>query len=319
MRMNSNILVGYVTAVAVTALVALATIPMDAFARQPVMVLLLIGLTAVVGAYPVRFSSLRTEMTATQPFVFFALVTLGAMSAVLVALAGVVGALIARRRPLVRMHLAFNLCSVTISTVAAHWVFNAMGGLSDAGYWSLLFPLAYGAAAYYLINTSLVTVAISIEKQRHFIDTWTESFRWTAAAYFSSLSLAVGLLFLLERVGTLSLALSLPPCWLLLAFYRTHRERMDEKQRRLEDVEALNARLDATVAELQESLDHVKLLQGLLPICMHCKSIKDEKDSWQKLEKYLAEHSEATFTHSLCGECRHEHYPELSPVETVSK
>jgi hypothetical protein len=44
---------------------------------------------------------------------------------------------------------------------------------------------------------------------------------------------------------------------------------------------------------------------------MWCKRIRDEGGSWQKLETYIAEHSEADFSHGLCPECKQEHYGEL--------
>jgi DNA-binding response OmpR family regulator len=63
------------------------------------------------------------------------------------------------------------------------------------------------------------------------------------------------------------------------------------------------------VRELQEALSHVKQLQGLLPICMFCKKIRDDSDTWHKLETYIERNSDAMFSHSLCGDCRREHYP----------
>jgi len=55
----------------------------------------------------------------------------------------------------------------------------------------------------------------------------------------------------------------------------------------------------------------VQTLQGLLPICMFCKRIRDENDHWQPLENYIGERSEASFSHSLCPECGRRHYPEI--------
>jgi DNA-binding response OmpR family regulator len=63
------------------------------------------------------------------------------------------------------------------------------------------------------------------------------------------------------------------------------------------------------VRQLQEALSHVKQLQGLLPICMFCKKIRDDSDTWHKLETYIERNSDAMFSHSLCGDCRKEHYP----------
>lgn len=48
---------------------------------------------------------------------------------------------------------------------------------------------------------------------------------------------------------------------------------------------------------------HVKTLEGLLPICAYCKKIRDEKNQWQPIERYIAPRSEARFSHSVCPEC----------------
>ena len=71
----------------------------------------------------------------------------------------------------------------------------------------------------------------------------------------------------------------------------------------------LEEALAGKVSELQEALSQVKQLQGLLPICMFCKKIRDDSDTWHRLETYIERNSEAIFSHSLCGDCRREHYP----------
>ena len=76
----------------------------------------------------------------------------------------------------------------------------------------------------------------------------------------------------------------------------------------------LQSQLAAKIAELESALTHVKHLQGLLPICMYCKKIRDDKDTWHRLETYIEKNSRAMFSHSLCEECREEHYPALSTV-----
>lgn len=57
------------------------------------------------------------------------------------------------------------------------------------------------------------------------------------------------------------------------------------------------------IAELQEALQNVKTLSGLLPICSSCKKIRDDKGYWNKIEEYIQDHSDAYFSHGLCQEC----------------
>jgi hypothetical protein len=42
---------------------------------------------------------------------------------------------------------------------------------------------------------------------------------------------------------------------------------------------------------------------------MHCKSIRDDSNTWHRLETYIESHSNALFTHSLCRKCLATHYP----------
>ena len=58
-----------------------------------------------------------------------------------------------------------------------------------------------------------------------------------------------------------------------------------------------------TIVRLQEALNEVQLLSGLLPICACCKKIKDEHKVWQPFESYTSAHSEAKFSHGLCPDC----------------
>ena len=53
-----------------------------------------------------------------------------------------------------------------------------------------------------------------------------------------------------------------------------------------------------------------KTLSGLLPICSHCKRIRDDAGYWSQVESYVSKYSEAEFSHSLCPNCLLEHYPE---------
>ncbi|MCB0165139.1 MAG: hypothetical protein KDI79_12985 [Anaerolineae bacterium] len=58
--------------------------------------------------------------------------------------------------------------------------------------------------------------------------------------------------------------------------------------------------IEAHNKELQEALAKVKLLSGLLPICMNCKQICDDEGYWQQVEVYIRDHSEVDFSHGIC-------------------
>lgn len=71
--------------------------------------------------------------------------------------------------------------------------------------------------------------------------------------------------------------------------------------------------LKSKIDELERARREVKRLQGLLPICMHCGSIRADDGRWQSVELYVQEHTEAKFSHGLCDTCLDERYPESPP------
>ena len=68
---------------------------------------------------------------------------------------------------------------------------------------------------------------------------------------------------------------------------------------------------DSLVSDLQKALSEVKTLRGFLPICSHCKKIRDDKGYWNQIESYIREHSEVEFSHSICQECAKRYYPDM--------
>jgi DNA-binding response OmpR family regulator len=74
-----------------------------------------------------------------------------------------------------------------------------------------------------------------------------------------------------------------------------------------------NAELQAKNEQLQQALDKVKVLSGLLPICANCKKIRDDQGYWQDVAVYIRDHSEADFTHGICPECIQKLYPDYFP------
>jgi DNA-binding NtrC family response regulator len=70
----------------------------------------------------------------------------------------------------------------------------------------------------------------------------------------------------------------------------------------------VSAEREHLLHELQSAMARIKALQGILKICSHCKRIRDDAGSWHLLEQYVTEHSTAEFSHSVCPDCRSEHY-----------
>lgn len=74
----------------------------------------------------------------------------------------------------------------------------------------------------------------------------------------------------------------------------------EELERRVEE---RTAQLRRANQELQDALGRVKQLEGIIPICMYCKKVRVDPGSWDRIEKYVTEHTNATFSHGICPEC----------------
>lgn len=83
-----------------------------------------------------------------------------------------------------------------------------------------------------------------------------------------------------------------------------------ERSRRLAFSHLLTER--HTRHQLQTTLQELKTLRGMIPICCMCKRIRDDKGYFEALEDYLRKNSEADFTHTLCPECLEKYYPDFS-------
>ncbi|WP_243302966.1 hypothetical protein [Geothrix oryzisoli] len=75
--------------------------------------------------------------------------------------------------------------------------------------------------------------------------------------------------------------------------------------------DTLELRVATRTQELQTALDTIKTLHGILPICASCKKIRDDQGSWNQLETYISQHTDADFTHGICPDCAKRLYPDL--------
>jgi DNA-binding response OmpR family regulator len=78
----------------------------------------------------------------------------------------------------------------------------------------------------------------------------------------------------------------------------------------------LQQALAGRIRELEGATSHIKRLQGILPICMHCHRIRDDREVWQRLEKYITENTGAMLSHGLCPECAKKYYDGYAAEES---
>jgi PAS domain S-box-containing protein len=88
----------------------------------------------------------------------------------------------------------------------------------------------------------------------------------------------------------------------------TERKRTEEEVHKLnmeleQRVRDRTAELEATVRELQQALQEVRTLRGLIPICAWCKKVRDDKQYWHSVESFVTARTEARFSHGMCPDC----------------
>ena len=104
---------------------------------------------------------------------------------------------------------------------------------------------------------------------------------------------------------------------LLLSTYQNAVQKNSELKKAHNDLigiyrqlEHKNIELEKLNHDLQHALTEVKTLSGLLPICAHCKKIRDDKGYWNQIETYMAKRIDVEFTHGICPSCAKKFFPE---------
>ncbi|MBN1605265.1 MAG: hypothetical protein JW940_01455 [Polyangiaceae bacterium] len=100
---------------------------------------------------------------------------------------------------------------------------------------------------------------------------------------------------------------------LLVVAEQVHVEQnvVEQLARLNDEMTNLTRQLHKDKAELERSIARIKRLEGLIAICSYCHRIRNETQSWQRLEEYLTDHSDALFSHGLCPECEAKYFGDL--------
>lgn len=91
-----------------------------------------------------------------------------------------------------------------------------------------------------------------------------------------------------------------------------------QNSRNLDERVAAEREREAVIRELKQALSEVQRLSGLLPICCHCKKIRDDEGYWNQIENYIHERTGAEFSHSVCRDCAETYYPEMNIYDDQS-
>ncbi len=88
------------------------------------------------------------------------------------------------------------------------------------------------------------------------------------------------------------------------------KERTIQLEEEIQERKHAETEKEKVVVALQKTLNEIKTLRGILPLCSYCKKIRNDDGFWEQVDVYINQHSDADISHSLCPGCMEKHYPE---------
>lgn len=206
---HNGMMQAYVAAVDLAALVLLAIFPATGLKEAPGTLALLVILVAILGLRPARIRSLKIQVAALDLFILSALLMLDPLAAPLVALAGVLGAVFGPGRRPFSIRAVFNLGVVPLSaSLAALTYVRLIGDPTDPNA-AYAIPLVAATAVYFLVNTVLAALAVSLETKRNPFLVWTGFGPWNGVSTLTSMVMAIGMFVLMDVFGPFVLLIGL--------------------------------------------------------------------------------------------------------------
>ena len=237
---------------------------------QPVLFAALLILSSVTSVLKVTLPLPRSASTMSVSYAvdFAALLLLGTPQAMVIAGMSALSQCSFRiREPNPPYRTLFSMASLVITVYAAGAAYAAFGGVSGRlDFWEGLTPVAGAAAAYFLVNTTLVATAIALSTQAPVIRVWNENFLWSAPGYFVGAGVAAAVM-LLQQVSSQALTpLGVLPLYLTYRSYKVYLGRIEEEQLHVKEVADLNfATIEALAlaidAKDQTSQSHIRRVQ----------------------------------------------------------
>lgn len=222
--------------------------------------LILAGLTALTGSFTVRVPRVRARISVSDAFVFASVMLFGpATATVIVALDSVVAAAWGRNNGPLRTF--FNLSATSLSIWLAANAFYAFAnrapGAQDLPVGDLLGPLFVLASVYFLVNTWLVAIALSIERRTNVGRLWLETFPFFALNYFGGVSVAALLVSYTKSVDLAAVGIILPLLVISYLTYRSSLGRVADAQRHVDQVNELYMSTIETLAMAVDAKDQI--------------------------------------------------------------
>lgn len=220
--------------------------------------LILAGLTILTGSFSVKVPSINAYISVSEAFVFASVLLFGAEAGTLTVLLECLVILLWMKpqgRPTYR--LFFNLAAPSVAIWFSGQAFYLLSGIKPYSQTftplpQLFIPLLAFTAAYFVLNSFLVAVAVGLETQRPPLHIWWKNFAWLSINYFSGASLAALIVTYTQRLEFSTLAVIVP---LLVVSYLTFRTAMGRAEDSYNHLSELNRLYLSTIETLAMAID----------------------------------------------------------------
>ncbi len=220
--------------------------------------LLLATLTILTGSFSVKVPSINAYISVSEAFVFASVLLFGAEAGTVTVLLECLVILLWMKpqgRPVYRA--LFNLAAPSVAIWSAGTAFYWLSGIAPYSEVftplpRLFLPLLAFTAAYFLLNSWLVAVAVGLETQRSPLGIWWKNFAWLSVNYFSGASVAALIVTYTQRLDFSTLAVIVP---LLVVSYLTFRTAMGRAEDSYNHLAELNRLYLSTIETLAMAID----------------------------------------------------------------
>ena len=248
----------YVGCVIAAAVVILAVILPQTTLEHAWLFLGLLLVSSFTSAFKVSLPLAKSGSTMSVSYAvdFASLLLLGPNQTMLVAIASAWSQCTFRmkeRNPLYRTLFSMACLAITVqgAGLAYLWLGGVPGHLGH-DLQSLAKPLVGAATTYFVFNTALIAIAISLSTHQSFVQIWNENFLWSAPSYFVGAGAAALATWALSASGFWLAPLTAAPLYLTYRTYKVYLGRIEDERRHVQQVSDLHL---ATIEALALAID----------------------------------------------------------------
>jgi diguanylate cyclase (GGDEF)-like protein/putative nucleotidyltransferase with HDIG domain len=243
--------------IALGALLVVSLGPRSTFA-DPTLFIVLLLISAVTSAFKVSLPLAKggSTMSVSYAVDFAALLLLGPNETMLVAVTSAWSQCTFRmkaKNPVYRT--MFSMACLAITVQASGLAYDAFGGVPGtlaqdvAG---IARPLVAAATTYFIFNTCLIAVAVSLATKQPFIAVWNQNFLWSGPSYFVGALVAALATWAVMTSGMWLAVLLIAPLYVTYRTYKVYLGRIDDERRHVEEMADLHL---ATIEALALAID----------------------------------------------------------------